>query len=62
MIPTIAGPTNPGVVDILLLMPIIVPPYFGAMSIGFTMNPLNAKPKKATLTQRRTIVDSEDST
>ena len=48
MIPTNEGPINPGDVEIQFEKPMIIPAYFGAMSRGFTINPVNESPKKAT--------------
>ena len=62
MIPTIVGPKKPGVVDIALDIPMMTPAYFGAISSGFTIKPLNANPKNPTATHRRAIVSTAPST
>ena len=57
--PTSEGPMKPGVVETQLEMPIMIPAYLGAMSNGFTMKPVNEKPKKATAIHIKLTVTSD---
>ena len=61
IIPTSDGPMKPGVVEIQFDSPIIIPAYLGAMSSGFTMNPVKESPKKATAMHINATVTSDRS-
>ena len=48
---------NPGIVETQFDIPIIIPAYFGAISKGFTMNPVKEKPKNATaIDMKQTVI------
>lgn len=61
MMPTNDGPMNPGDVEMQLDSPMIMPAYFGAMSRGFTINPVKERPKNATAMHMNATVISDRS-
>ena len=61
MIPTNDGPMKPGDVEIQFERPMMIPAYFGAISRGLTMNPVNEKPKNATAIHKNDTVISDRS-
>lgn len=58
--PTIPGPMKPVTAAKEFEIPMIVDPYVGDRSIGFTMNPLKANPKKPTDPHNITIVPVDE--
>ena len=61
MTPTSDGPINPGDVAMQLEIPMMMPAYFGAMSRGLTIKPVNDSPKKATAMHMNETANSDRS-
>ena len=61
MTPTSDGPIKPGDVAMQFEIPMIMPAYFGAISRGFTIKPVNDNPKKATAMHMNETANSDRS-